>query len=269
MVVPVIDKTPSVFNSERTEQQPRFKELYESDAPRKFTVKMDGTCGAVIRLPTGEILLCRRQDIKPRVPNYQFVHDNGKLETIAGRPCFVSQMNRQGKKKVIHQVPIYIFMLEDGKPEARAGHLIGFTPVNPEIPDDAFCCTVREGNSVWVADRLQDRQISVVRRSLEDLLGDQDLLTVELMGEKIASRYTFSEPKCCLFPHGSIEFSTPPPLGSVDEIRKWFETSEEANVEGVVVHFPEERFKVHVGHAGLENVWRSKKASGFSFVWEN
>lgn len=277
MTTQVIDKTDAIFVRDGVkildDIKPELAVLLASEAPRKFTVKMDGSCGAILRLPDDSVVLCRRQDIKTKSANFPLVRNNVRKATIADQPCLESIMNRSGKKKEIFEVPIYIFMLDEfGSPKPEADHLIGFTPLDPRIPDDAFCLTAMENGKVWVTSSVTDGVVSVVSKTLEEILGDSKMQTVELMGTKICQRYTFSRPVCCINPHGSIEFSTPPPVESRDSLRAWFQTENdnfEANVEGIVIHFPEtnERFKVHRGHVDMEKTWKDKKSSGFSFVW--
>jgi len=98
-------------------------------------------------------------------------------------------------------------------------------------------------------------------------------MTVEIMGSKISNKYGFKDDKHFINPHGSIIYpKNQIPKFSYESLREWFTKDSEnrwANVEGIVIHFPEigTRLKFHRGHVDMQSTWDTKKESGVKFVW--
>ncbi len=284
--VPVINKTDSLFvrtdtdftivSSEPCEQ---FLKL-ENTEPYIISVKTDGTCALICKDSEGMYHLMRRQDIKISGRNYQTVIDNGIVTTYAGRPCFVSKMNR-GSGKSERVVPVYIFNLTpDFKPEIERVHIIGFTPVLHDFGDDKYAVTAIDGingtEDVKLYTTVFNGSLDIAVESIpaDIIMGKSQIMTVEIMGSKISDKYGFNTTQHFINPHGSIVYpSELAPRLDYESLKAWF-TSDNinrwANVEGIVIHFPKSnrRFKLHRGHVGLEQTWKCKKSSGINFVFK-
>ncbi len=80
--------------------------------------------------------------------------------------------------------------------------------------------------------------------------------TLELIGTHVnGNPYRLGskqQPIHCLVRHGSIPFTTPPPL-NFDSLRTWFDKHVEGRVEGIVWHCSDgSLYKVHRHHLGLK-----------------
>lgn len=289
--VPVINKTESIFKRDRkdfsivlSELSDEFKELMEKETPI-FTVKTDGTCGMICRID-GNYYLMRRQDVKKprdgvknRNKNYDYVMKNGEIKTIAGMPCYVTKITR-GNENL--SVPFYIFQLDENlKPEMENDtHIIGFTPLHKTFGEDKYANTIIKQNvpngtpgmELYTTIFNGSLDIEVKALPVEEIMNGREILTVEIMGSKIANKYSFKNDMHFINPHGSIIFpeSCKPSLDQ-ELLRQWFKNDGEnrwADIEGFVVHFPKsnKKFKVHRGHVGLEETWQKKKESGIKFT---
>lgn len=282
--VPVINKTESLFD--RNPENPR-EVLHEinSDAknlldtePYICTVKTDGTCGIVFQISDSEIWLMRRQDIKLNSEKYKTILENGKMTTINGIICYLAKITRGGKNQI--EVPIYIFYLnEKNLPANENNHVIGFTPVMNSFGEDKYIASAIDGingdpNMLLYTTFFDGKtDILVEKISVKKLLSDKKILTVEIMGSKVANHYRFNSDQHFINPHGSIIF--PPneiPKLDYDSLMIWFENLSNnrwADVEGMVIHFPKSkrRFKFHQGYFGFQNRWHAKKQSGLQFYF--
>ena len=284
--VAVINKTESLFvrNSENPLQvtdtlAEDFVKLCTKE-PMIVTAKTDGTCAIICRDNDNNCFLMRRQDIKIGNRNYDMVMNNGVYTTYSGIPCFVTKMVRGSGKSEI-TVPLYIFQLtEDHKPEIEHTHVIGFTPLLHNFGEDKYAITAIEGTNGTPNMKLfttvfnGSLDIPVRTISATELLLEKKIMTVEIMGSKVSNKYGFINDKHFINPHGSIVYSEEVcPTLNYDSLCSWFKNDSNnrwANVEGLVIHFPtcNRRFKLHRGHVGLEQTWRTKKESGIKFIME-
>jgi hypothetical protein len=281
---PVINKTECIFKRDPSDPRkimpeilPEIEDLLKNE-PYIATVKTDGTCGMVCQTTNGLFQLLRRQDIRIGSRNYNYVMENLTLTTIAGLPCAISKLVR-GNNKTSPTVPIYIFQLDTtGKPELENNHLIGFTPLLHDFGEDKHAVTTIDGKNgtadmkLYTTAFLGSLDIPVRAIPVAELMVNQTIMTVEIMGPKISNKYGFIGNQHFINPHGSIIFqANVMPTITYDSIKSWFENDAEnrwANVEGIVFHFPSinKRYKIHRGHVGLESTWRNKKQSGIRFI---
>lgn len=277
---PVVGKTVSLFQRDSsnhnivTEQlNLDYQRLIETEAPL-VTIKTDGTCSAVWN-HQGRIFIGRRMDVKEGTENRTRIL-NGSLQTVAGKPCWVAMIVKEIRKRKV-EIPIYIFCLDDQqKPlEEENGHMVGFVLIDPEDPGDKYVKSCFEGSNGDVADQVNlfvtnftdGVEIPIVKVKGSDFLPENTLRTCELMGRKIADRYGYTDDRCFLNPHGSIVLSKPLEF-TLSGLREAFNSDDPwCDVEGFVLHFSNQRFKVHRGHVGMERTWKEKKRSGFTFVW--
>lgn len=250
-----------------------------------FTLKTDGTCGLLF-CHNGLYYLCRRQDIRKNSRNFASVLQNGKIEEIASRKCFVSKMIR-GSGKTEYETDVYIFMVgTDDKPELEGDHMIGFVPISETNPEDKYIMsTISDENisdnlTLYVTDthNTHDHSLAmtVVKKSAADILCGKSLATVEIMGKKISDRYDFNSDQHFINVHGSITIPreympTAQQLSSLDDLKQWFQSASNpyANNEGFVIHFDDGcRIKCHRGYVGLEDSWKKTKSCGLKFYFE-
>ena len=290
--VPVLNKTKALLVRNEddhtlvTDQiNPEFVALLKADVKYTVGVKTDGSCGAIIKI-NGIATLCKRQDITEQSRNYSRVSDpeNGLLKVIAGKPCYITSMIR-GTSKHERIEPLYIFQLtKEGKPELEGNHLIGFTPVLTNFAEDKYMATSFEENPedpsnpyIFATHFDGTLNIRVAKTTMADILYNEEIKTVEIMCKKISNKYGYETDMCFVNPHGSIVIPDDQvPDFTYNGIKTWFETAEAtynrwADQEGFVIHFPTEniRFKIHRGHIGLNNTWKSadKKACGIKFIF--
>ena len=318
--VPVINKTASLFI--RDEENPTMVtsklskdftqclDAYNAGMEQMIvTVKTDGTCGMVCKVQSQPnqsqdlsladrdenncYYLMRRQDIKIKSRNYQSVMNNGICSIFCGMPCYITKIIR-GSGKLERLEPFYIFQLTpDSKPDIDNGHVIGFTPLLHDFPDDKHAISAIDGfngtTNVRFFTTTFNGSLNVGIRSVSaaELMDGLKIMTVEIMGSKISNKYGFTNNKHFINPHGSIvypmdlPYCQDAPCGQAlypkfdyDAIKEWFESealNPWANVEGFVIHFlkSNKRFKVHRGHVGLEKTWVSRKTSGINFLFES
>lgn len=281
--IPVFGKTESLFirnplNYQEVERifHPDFQDALEKEYKWKASVKKDGSCGALFNVD-GKWGLYRRQDIDDKSRNYAYVSDlsNGELQIISGYPCWVTSILR-GTGVREKRVPLYIF---DIASEYNHKHIIGFTPIDPiedkyvmsatsENPDDPSNPFVHVSQFSGLLD------IPIVKKTIREVMGDQTILTVELMCRKFANHNGFTDDRCFVSLHGEEEIPMEhlPSNFSYEGFKTWFENDKAnrwANQEGIVILFPEQkhRFKVHRGYFGLEHTWKEKKESGLTFQY--
>lgn len=294
--VPVIDKTEAIFtrNPHNVSEvlhklNPKLEVAIKENANNMIvSVKTDGTCGMIVKLADNKYWLLVRRDIKKTSHNYGSLLEFGKLySNIAGKKCFVSQIFRSGIQNKSINCPIYFFDIdESGNPSIdEGGHLVGFTPIIC-IPEDKWLYTVIVGSNgsdemllyttvgqgiVNSSTTKLDIEVKLV--PIDKIMNGQLLMTVELMGSKIANRYGFTSNQHFINPHGSIVIPTEfHPKFDFDSFVDYFTHDKRtvwANNEGIVVHFisSKQRFKLHVGHVGLEKTWKNKKESGINFIF--
>ena len=153
-VVQVLNKTQAVFvrdNFDHTnlsdKLNPKLKEYLDANLKYNITVKTDGSCGLIIKIKE-KYVLCKRQDINKKSRNYERVINpsHGKLAKVANLPCYITSIIRAtGPHERVE--PLFIFQLtSDGIPELESNHLIGFTPVLSNFPDDKYMVTAIEPN---------------------------------------------------------------------------------------------------------------------------
>jgi hypothetical protein len=282
----VLNKTESVFNritnSSEVEPEinPKLQELLDSKTECIFTQKTDGTCGLIMKIDDKYIFM-RRQDIKNKNTNYEFVMNpkNGFIKMIGEKKCYVTSIVR-GSGKYKKTVPFYIFQIsDDGKPELEFNHLVGFTPVQHNFPDDKYVITAIDGLNgsdnmyLYATDFKNSLNINIIKISIKEFMGDLDIITVEIMGKKISNKYGFIDDRHFVNRHGSIIFPSYliPPI-TYEGIKKWFESEKDnrwANTEGIVIHFTtcNMKFKIHRGHVKMEESWKIKNKSGIEFIW--
>lgn len=277
--VPVINKTGSLFvrNSENkitSEFDPDFIELSKIEEPI-VTIKTDGTCALLVKLDDSYYLM-RRQDIKTTGRNYTDAM-NSELKYNNDIPYRHATMTR-GAGSNAKQVPLHIYQLDaDLQPEPEANHLIGFTPISKEIPEDKHIMSAIIGTNgtpdliirTTVFDGTPDLIVKAIPAS--ELLAGRQLMTVEIMGPKVVNKYGFTGTTQFINPHGSIILpSSEVPELTYDSIKTWITNESKnrwADVEGLVFHFPkaQRRFKFHCGHLDMGKQWNAKKASGMVF----
>lgn len=285
--VPVFGKTESLFirnplNHQVVERifHPDFQEALEKEYKWKASVKKDGSCGALFQVD-GRWGLYRRQDIDDKSRNYAYVSDlsHGERHIISGYSCWVTSILR-GTGKHEKRVPLYIFDLAaDDLPDTNAKHIIGFVPIDP-MEDKYVMSAISENPDdpsnpfVYVSQFTGSLDIPIVKKPIREVMGDQTLLTVELMCRKFANHNGFTDDRCFVSPHGEEEISMEhlPADFSYEGFKAWFENDKAnrwANQEGIVILFPEQkrRFKVHRGYFGLEHTWKEKKESGLTFQY--
>jgi hypothetical protein len=290
-IVEVLNKTQAVFVRDNLDHKsltnklnPKLKELLDANSVYHVTLKTDGSCGAIIKIDN-KYVLCKRQDINNKSRNFEQVTNpaNGKLCEIAGLPCYLTSIIR-GTGPHEREEPLYIFQLtKDGIPELESNHLIGFTPVLNNFPDDKYMVTAIDSNildsncnnwnirTTWFDGSLN---IHVIKIPISQFMRDKQIKTVEIMCKKISDKYSYQTDECFVNPHGSIVI----PQNLIPEfnynfIKTWFENdtfNDWANQEGFVIHFPYQnmRFKLHRGHVGMEESWQIKKECGIKFIFE-
>lgn len=276
---PVIGKTESLFIRDAFDKpiiRPEFEALNGQEW--SASVKKDGSCGAIFHF-NGAWNLYRRQDIDRKSRNYEHVGDrsNGQLLVVGGQPCWVTTMLR-GTGKNQKYVHVFIFDLENGELPVNPRHYVGFVPIDP-IEDKWVLSAVEENQEdstnpyVWVSQPVDGSlDVPVVRRTIRDVMGGQELMTVELMCRKFADHYGYQDDRCFVSPHGAetIPLSVLPAL-SYDALKAWFEGDAEnrwANQEGFVILFVTgQRFKVHRGYVDMEPTWKAKKECGLVFQY--
>lgn len=274
MQVNVINKTKSLHNDKQLSDE--FIHLIQNETPR-ITLKTDGTCGLIMKIGDNYTLM-RRQDIRvydnkkkslnkdvDRLINDSVLINNYRLGTI---------MRQYGK--VNKEVPFYMFNLgKDTKPEIEVTHLIGFTPVDEENPNDKYIKSCFKNNNtpdleVYCSVPSNTLDVPVNWFKASDLVND--VLSVEIIGSKISNRYNFKSDQHFINIHGSIEVpNTELPSFEYDDIYKWFRSdSQWADNEGIVIHFlkAQKRFKFHVGYFDMGEAWKKKKSCGLNFIFE-
>lgn len=280
--VPVINKTESLFD--RNPENPRellheinhdAQKLLESE-PYICTVKTDGTCGIIFKISDSEIWLMRRQDIKVNSEKHKTIINNGQLTIINGVQCYLTNIKRDNKINA----SLYIFYLDKyGLPAIENNHIIGFTPIINNFGEDKYLITAIDGingtsnMALYTTCFEGNIDILVKKISVEKILGEKKLLTVEIMGSKIANHYGFINDQHFVNPHGSIIFPhNEIPKLDYESLMKWIQNeinNRWADVEGMVIHFPNSarRFKFHQGYFGFQNRWHKKKESGLRFFF--
>lgn len=268
-------------NKDRQIINPAFQSLVDEGAAWSASVKKDGSCGVLLHVH-GKWGLYRRQDIKRDSRNYAHVgnRENGELRTVSGRPCWVSTMLR-GSGRNEKYVHVFIFDLtETGELPVDPLHYVGFVAVDPM--EDKWVMSAVEDNPedqsnpyVWVSQSVDGSlDVPVVRKTIQEVVKDRSLLTVELMCRKFADHYGYVDDRCFISPHGAeiIPYLSLPLSFALDHVKAWFENDAEnrwANQEGLVVFFPfsGKRFKLHRGHADMEQTWLDKKSAGIVFSY--
>lgn len=281
--VAVINKTRSLFfkkdvGSSADELHEQYLEVIKNETPI-VTVKTDGTCGLVWNLD-GLYYLMRRQDIKEKnQANFDAVM-NSELRESNGVVYRYAEITR-GFGKNEKKVPLYVLHLSDDMvPQKELGHLIGFTPISIEIPDDKHIMSVMIGSNgtpdLMLRSTVFEGSCDIPVRAIaaSDILQGKQLMTVEIMGQKVANHYDFNSHIHFINPHGSIVLPQDQiPEFTREAVKQWFaqdETNRWADVEGLVLHFIEskKRFKFHRGHFGIGKEWMAKKTSGLKFIIE-
>jgi len=288
---PVFGKTESMFRrnaEDHTKVDPTFHPAFQVDGPWTASIKLDGSCGAILCID-GQWGLYRRQDITKKSRNYAAMSDRarGTRQMVAGYPCWVTSMVR-GTGKHEKLVPLYVFDVDSEE------SIIGFTAIDP-VEDKYVMSAVGSVEAdpfVWVSDfqgsldvpvvkrldvpvvkRLdvpvvKRLDVPVVKRHMSEVAAGKEMVTVELMCRKFADHYGFTDDRCFVSVHGSMPI--PPefqPQWSYDGILTWFQSDNPwANQEGVVILTASgERFKIHRGHANMEHTWKATKAAGVRF----
>ena len=268
---------------DHTKVDPAFHPAFQVDGPWTASIKLDGSCGAILCVE-GQWGLYRRQDINKKSRNYAAVSDRarGMRQMVAGYPCWVTSMVR-GTGKHEKLVPVYVFDVD-----SEAESIIGFTVIDP-IEDKYVMSAVDSVEAdpfVWVSDfqgsldvpvvkRLdvpvvKRLDVPVVKRHMSEVAAGKEMVTVELMCRKFADHYGFTDDRCFVSVHGSIPI--PPefqPQWSYEGILAWFQSDNPwANQEGVVILTASgERFKIHRGHFNMEHTWKATKAAGVTFYY--
>jgi len=286
---PVIGKTESLFIRDTADHtkvsrifHPDFQALTEQGVSWSASVKKDGSCGAIFSVH-GKWGLYRRQDIDRKSRNYEMVGNpaNGQLQMIGGQRCWVTTMMRGSGKNMKH-VHVFIFDLTDeGELPVNPQHYVGFVAIDPM--EDKYVMSAVEENTddasnpyVWISQSIDGSlDVPVVRRTIREVMGDQSLMTVELMCRKFADHYGSQDDRCFVSPHGSetIPQNELPSEFTYDNLKAWFLADADnrwANQEGFVIFVPStgQRFKLHQGHFDMEQRWRDKKVSGLTFYYD-
>lgn len=279
--VPVINKTKSCFYRETPQDEykmdSRFLHLVANE-DYIATLKTDGTCALVCK-ENDKYWFLKRQDIKQKSRNYKTVIERAKLSSFGGTKCLVSTYVRGTGKQEMNSL-IYIFNLdENDEPLMEYGHIVGFTPVSDTLGEDKYLATAMIGLngseelSLYCTEPKDDHtSILVKRMDCAKILKNNNMLTVEIMGKKIADRYVFDHPTHFINIHGSIIISeTYHPKFTKEGFSEW--ALDENNIykdnEGIVFHFPKlnTRYKFHMGHINMMDKWRNDK-SNIRFVSE-
>lgn len=274
---PIIGKIGSIYPGIHDKINPsralseEFVQLKETDKPI-ISIKFDGTCAIIIKFDES-YLLCRRQDIKIDTPNYSLIKKLGHSYIIGSTPIFESEIKRGGKNGI--NVPIYFFNLDlEQMPIEEGIHVIGFTPLRHNYSDDKHACTAIIGTNhtphfnVWTSTTLLNKsQIQVQQVHVAELMANKDILTVELMGPKISSRYGFKDNRHFIMPHGLFQLDQLISF-EYDLIKELIEST---NIEGLVLYFPttNKLFKVNRGHLHSEDIWQKQIECGHEFVFDS
>ncbi len=277
---------PNAYKKEPTyDLSTEFEARLQKEKPI-ITLKVDGTCGAVIRVGPESYVLARRQDIKVGSPNHELSMSGGKVIILGSTKAFVSEIKRGGGKNP-RECPIYFFNLDpDDKPKAEGPHVIGFTPVQHSFGEDKNIISAIDGTNgsdtfdLWTTSKILNETDSKIQMLVEkikvaDLLGDADLMTVEILGSKVSKRYGYKDDRHLIMAHGSVTYPDDkiPNYKNHLELQKWFQADQLnpwANVEGLVFYFSDgTKYKVHRGHVGIEESWQSKSESGIEFIFDS
>lgn len=274
--IPIIGKIGSIYPGIHDKINPshalseEFVQLKETDEPI-ISIKFDGTCAIIIKFDES-YLLCRRQDIKIDTPNYSLIKKLGHSYIIGSTPIFESEIKRGGKNGI--NVPIYFFNLDlEQMPIEEGIHVIGFTPLLHNYSDDKHAYNSIIGTNgtnnfnVWTTTTLLSKsQIRVQQVGVAELMVNRDILTVELMGSKISSRYGFKDNRHFIMPHGLFIVDQPSSF-EYDPIKELIEST---NIEGLIFYFPttNKLFKVNRGHLQSENIWQKQIECGHEFFFD-
>lgn len=266
---PVFGKTDSMFQrnaEDHTKVDSAFHPRFQVDSPWTVSIKMDGSCGAIMCVE-GQWGLYRRQDINKKSRNYAAVSDRarGTHQMVAGYPCWVTSMVR-GTGKHEKLVPVYVFDVDS------AESIIGFTAIDP-IEDKYVMSAVDSAALdpfVWVSEFQGSLDVPLIKRRMSEVAAGKELVTVELMCRKFADHYGFTDDRCFVNVHGSMPI--PPefqPTWSYEGILAWFQSDNPwANQEGLVILTASgERFKIHRGHFNMEHTWKATKNAGVRFYY--
>lgn len=269
-----------------------FLRLNREESHKIATVKTDGTCGMIYMDAQGKFHVLRRVDTKVSERkkgkerpgrNFQRIMDNGVIIEIGGKKCYQTTILR-GSGKCEIEAQCFIFELdEQDKPRVEANHIVGFTPivVTDRFRDDVHIATAIVGENgtadMKIRSTVFEGSLDIPVRTIcpSEILSGESLRTVEIMGPKVSNHYGFTSDLHFVNPHGSIVYpEEETPSFDYQSLMKWMTNESNnrwANVEGIVIHFPDEntRFKFHVGYFGLANRWKAQTESGITFVMED
>ena len=147
-----------------------------------------------------------------------------------------------------------VTVVDDNPQPDEHGHTPGWVPVQVNSRDHLWHLSSIDEvtNTAFVLRQCDAETLELVSVSLESLCDS----TLELIGTNVnGNPYKLGskqQPLHLLVPHGSIQFSSPPPL-EFDAMREWLDSSEDGAVEGAVWHCDSGAlYKIHRHHFGLE-----------------
>jgi hypothetical protein len=293
-------KTYQLFDKDRPNGKDKY---FRADAVTSASVKVDGQNTAIMLNKDGKYDFMVRLEIKDSSHNKPKVldKDNGKLETVDDRPCWVVNITLNNGQGVDHDTLYkwYCFHLDEKGLPFR-NHIVGYIAL-PETSTYKYIQDVvyrdSDKNITHINCALLDSTLTPAGKihmtghkiSITEFMTDKKFITCELMAGDSLCKQKYALPNETLpfvIIHGAIPVPDDmfPKELSYDGFDTWFKSGKAddekyncyADQEGIVFRQDEKFFKVRHGSCvekgktiGDERMWNSKKGCGLVFDVSN
>ncbi|MFT7799700.1 uncharacterized protein C12orf29 homolog isoform X1 [Arapaima gigas] len=237
------------------------------------TEKLDGTC-CYVSMYQGKPYLWARLD---RKPNKQADKRFKKFQH-SGKNCteFVWNVEEDFRSVPDSWISAHGVQFQNGQPVPdENGHILGWVPVEKNNKQYCWHSSVvnyEAGVALVLKPHVDDWELLEISAiPLSELL-DQ---TLELIGTNISGNPyglgSKKKPIHLLVPHGAVPIKNAPPV-NYQRLTRWFQDSEEGQVEGIVWHCNDGTLmKLHRHHLGLKwpdgETFLNKRPVVVNFDW--